>query len=327
MHFVCPACKGSLTCDLTSFTCGACRLEFPVIAGIPDFRLKADPYIGIAADREKGEHLRAAALGRSFEDMVRYYYSITPEDPADLAPLRIAHALAEVPMAQFVLQDAKLLPAPRRAGALLDIGCSTAALLVAASGGFETLVGVDVAFRWLVIGQVRLREVGVEATLVCANAEALPFRDDAFGLVTATDLLEHAGDAESAVRESHRVLATGGTTYWSTNNRYALLPEPHVALWGVGYVPRRWQRAYVARRRPDLHPYHVRLRSAGELQRLFAASRFQASQVAAAPLCAPHLSGRALPSALAVYNRLRTLPGVAFAAKWLGPRLTIRARK
>ena len=305
--------------------CDACQREFPIVAGIPDFRLNPDPYIAIQEDREKGERLRIAGQGRSFEDLVRYYYSITPDHPADLARRRIRHALAEVEIAQSVLREADLLPA-RRAGALLDVGCSTAALLVAASGGFESLVGVDVAFRWLVVGQVRLREARIEAALVCANAEALPFPERAFQALTATDLIEHASDPAAAVREAHRVLATGGTTLWTTNNRYAPLAEPHVGVWGVGYLPRTWQARYVARRRRDVRPYVVRLKSAGEIDRLFAGGGFARRTVEAAALFAPQRP-RSLQSLLEVYNRLRKVPVFAAAARWLGPRVSVRAWK
>jgi hypothetical protein len=37
-----------------------------------------------------------------------------------------------------------------------------------------TPVGVDVALRWLMVGQKRLQEAGVSATLVCASARHLP---------------------------------------------------------------------------------------------------------------------------------------------------------
>ena len=53
MEFVCARCKG----ELNGYRCEACSLEFPVLCGIPDFRLFADPYIGIAEDRAKGAAL------------------------------------------------------------------------------------------------------------------------------------------------------------------------------------------------------------------------------------------------------------------------------
>jgi ubiquinone/menaquinone biosynthesis C-methylase UbiE len=288
-----------------------------VIHGIPDFRLSPDPYIGIEEDRRKAAHLFEAAQGRSFRDMLDYYYSITKEDPGDLAKLWTAHALVETEIGAFLLREAGF----ENGSSLLDIGCSTGGLLVAAKSRFGALVGVDVALRWLMIGAVRLREAGVRADLVCANAEALPFPEASFDTITCIDTLEHLRDTPTAMREAHRVASSGANVLWTTNNRYALLPEPHVHLWGVGWIPRRWQPAYVARRRGDLHRYQIQMPSAGELDRLVRTAGFETRGSGAAPLFAPHRPG--LRQAIDFYNRIRRAPLV----KAVAPRLWITARK
>jgi SAM-dependent methyltransferase len=301
MEFVCPQCKG----ELVSYRCSACSLEFPVICGIPDFRLFADPYIGIAEDRAKGEALEAATRGMSFAEAVRYYYSITPDDPSDLAELWTARALAEVEIARAVLAFGV-------AGPVLDVGCSTGAVLIAAGGG----VGVDIAFRWLVLGRLRLREAGVSGELVCANAEHLPFPSSMGLRVVSFDTLEHLRDAPLALREMRRV---GDSLLLTSNNRWAPLPEPHVHLWGVGWLPQAWQAGYVAWRRGDLHPYRICLRSATEGERMGRRAGWMGARAEAAPLFAPQLGGMA-NSLLGVYRSLRRWPGM----RWIGPRWMLR---
>jgi ubiquinone/menaquinone biosynthesis C-methylase UbiE/uncharacterized protein YbaR (Trm112 family) len=327
MLFVCPACKGPLAEPGDSFSCTRCARLFPIVAGIPDFRLAPDPYIGIEDDRAKGLRLREASRSRTFDALVRYYYSITPDHPADLAERRVRHARAEVDIARTLLSEAGLLTRSPHRGALLDTGCSTGALLVAAADAFDTLIGVDVAFRWLILGQGRLREAGVHATLVCANAESLPFPDGAADAITATDLLEHVRDAPVAVREAHRVLSDAGITLWTTNNRFAPVAEPHVHLWGVGYVPRRWQRRFVAWRRSDLRSYEVCLRSRSEIRRLFRAAGFSAAAIEAAPLVGTGHQLHFVRVALQTFNRIRRWPVVAAFLEHIGPRLAIRAVK
>jgi uncharacterized protein YbaR (Trm112 family) len=95
MRLVCPQCRGSVRKDAEAYFCAACSRVYPEICGIPDFRLFPDPYIDISADREKARHLAAATTGMSFEQAVRYYYSITPDDPADLAEVWTARAVSE----------------------------------------------------------------------------------------------------------------------------------------------------------------------------------------------------------------------------------------
>ena len=328
LRFVCPRCKGPLMSDPHGFACAACPAGYPVVCGIPDFRLHPDPYIGIEDDRRKGEHLSREGATRTFADLVRYYYAITPDDPPDLAERWTAHALAEVSLADGLLRATRIVPpANDPPGPLLDLGCSTSGLLVAAAGSYRPLVGVDVAFRWLVVGQARLREAGVPATLVCANAEHLPFDDEQFQVVTATDLVEHARDTRAVLQEAYRVSTTGGVTLCTSNNRFWLGLEPNVRLWGVGLLPRRWQARWVALRRGDLHPYRVAAPSARELRTAFRDARYRAVVVEPAHLLAPHVRSPLLHGALAVYNALRTIQPLRALLTCIGPRLQALGRR
>ena len=326
--FVCPRCKGPLASTAQKHACSQCAREYPVICGIPDFRLEPDPYISIDDDRGKGEVLAHEGERRRFEDVLRHYYAVTPEDPPDLAARWIAHSLEGVAIAESLLRDSRVGPGSGRGSeALLDVGCSTGALLIAARQSYPVLVGVDVAFRWLVVGQVRLRDAGVQATLVCANAEHLPFPDGSFQAVTCTDTLEHVHDARLTVGEISRVSSARSAVVCTANNRYAPLPEPNIHLWGIGYLPRSWQAAYVAARRDDLHRYRVCLRSARELARLFRAAGYRNIRVEPAPLSAPHGKNRALQRCIALYNVLRTQPLIRQVLTMAGPRLRVTAER
>lgn len=321
--FVCPACRGPLVASATAYECRPCRNRYPIVCGIPDFRLAPDPYIGMAEDRRKAERLIEESPHRTFEQLLRHYYAVTPEDPPDLAERWTARALAEVEIASGLAAAARWsAPAGAR---LLDVGCSTGALLVALAARHPDGTGVDVALRWLAIGRVRLREARIEATLVCANAEHLPFPDGAFGVLTCLDTLEHLSDAAAAMREAHRVSATGAPLWCTANNRLAPLPEPNIHLWGVGYLPRRWQARYVRWRRRDLHPYRIRLLTAGDLEARARDAGYEGVTVGPAPIVAPHASP-AMRRALRLYERLRTKPITASLLKALGPRLLLTAR-
>ncbi len=325
MELVCPRCRGGLKTEPDVYVCGPCGRRYPVLCGIADFRLRRDPYIGIEEDRAKGERLWESAQRMRFEELLRHYYDITAEDPPDLAAHWIPHSLAEPEIAALALRESGLAAG---AGELLDIGCSTGGMLVAAAGrhGWRA-TGVDVAFRWQVVGRARLRDAGVEARLVCANAEWLPFADESFDAVTAQDALEHVNEPLLAAREGRRVSKAGARALWTTNNRYAPLPEPHLHLWGVGYVPRAWQARYVGMWRRDTHPYSIRMRSGREIRRMFREAGYAEARVTPAPLFAPHWPEGAGQKALALYNRLRLKPGVRQMLAAIGPRYWVEASR
>ncbi len=322
VRFVCPACRGELDATASAYACRPCGRTYPIVCGIPDFRLAPDPYIGIEEDRRKAERLFNVGAGLTFEQLLRHYYAVTPDDPGDLAERWIAHALAEVDIASGLAAGANW--APQATASLLDIGCSTGALLIALSDRHPERTGVDVALRWLAVGHIRLREAGIDAALVCANAESLPFPDRSFGAVTCVDTLEHVRDARAAMREAHRVSSPGAPLLCTANNRLAPVPEPNIHLWGVGYLPRRWQPEYVRWRRRDLNRYQIRLMTPGELRAVAVSAGYQNAVVEPAPLVAPHV-GPAFRRALRLYGRLRRMPVTGSLLKALGPRLLLRA--
>ena len=324
MRFVCSRCRGELTQKNDAYHCAACSRVFPVIAGIPDFRLEPDPYIGVDEDRAKGLALLKVGRERGFQGLLEYYYAVTPEDPADLAKYWKRRALAEVEIAHAILQEHQLQSGE---GLLLDVGCSTGGILAAAARPGRTVIGVDVAFRWLCVGSIRLQELGISATLVCANAEALPFPDGLFYTVTAIDLIEHTRNQARALQEGYRVCRPGGTALWIMNNRYAPLPDPQVHLWGVGLLLQRWQAAYVRFRRPDLHTYQVLMLSARTLRKLGLLAGYSEARVRPALLYAPHLQSVGAQWALSAYNRLARTPGFREFLRVVGPKVALRAVK
>jgi demethylmenaquinone methyltransferase/2-methoxy-6-polyprenyl-1,4-benzoquinol methylase len=74
------------------------------------------------------------------------------------------------------------------------------------------VVGVDVGLRWLVVGKRRLADAGLDFPLICACAEALPFRDQDYDVVLSESTLENLQDQNLALKECLRVLQPGG--FW-----------------------------------------------------------------------------------------------------------------
>ena len=105
-----------------------------------------------------------------------------------------------------------LLPVFRRLGvslsgkSVLDLGCGTGGMCEIWGECGAAVVGADLDAHPL---------EGAGGPAVAADVAALPFRDGAFDLVVAHDLLEHVADLSGALRETARVLGPGGVAFVS----------------------------------------------------------------------------------------------------------------
>lgn len=110
---------------------------------------------------------------------------------------------------------------PRDARSLLDVGCNAGDLLadVRQTMPWIELAGVEVNERALALARARLPGVDIHAT----GAEALPFPDGRFDVVTCIEVLEHvpAQHRRAVLAEIHRVLCPRGLL---------LLRVPHAGM-------------------------------------------------------------------------------------------------
>ena len=247
-EFCCPTCKGALSFQESEYACSACSKKYPVILGIPDFRVFPDPYIDFADDHKKAGHLAEQYHTLDFMGLVRLYWKMTPEVSEDRAErfIRRTAALTEkgaecLSLIESLAETEKL----RGFNRVLEIGCGTGGFLVAAKRKYDHVVGADIAFRWLVVARKRLEELKMNVPLVCCCAEYLPFPGTRFDIILAEDVLEHVRSQESTLAECRRVMTKQGMLFLATPNRFSLTPEPHVRVWGVGFLPRRWMNGYV----------------------------------------------------------------------------------
>ncbi len=102
---------------------------------------------------------------------------------------------------------------------ILDVGCGTGANLKLL-GQFGDAQGVDVSSDAVAFCRAR----GLDKVRL-SPAEALPYENNEFDLVTALDVVEHMDDDVAGLREMHRVLRPGG--------RVLLFVPTFMFLWGV----------------------------------------------------------------------------------------------
>ena len=326
--YVCPACRVALVHHPGAdehYECTACRRRYPVVIGIPDFRLRPDPWIDLEADRAKGMALEAETVDADFETTVRAYWARTPGTPREYAERFTRFVVGAEPRAAEWLDHVE--PTSVAKGWWLDVGCGTADMVLAGLRRGQRMVGIDIAFRWLVVARRRLQRAGMSAPLVCCNGEHLPFPDRSFARVVSLGTLEHCLDANELVAEAARVLEPSGWMHLRTVNRFSLLAEPHVGVWGVGYVPRRWADRYVRWRSGQRYEHHRPL-SPRELRRaLRRAGLVDVRLGAAQMLSADRDRLGALGAAASLYDVARTTPLVGTALGWGAPLLEAEARR
>lgn len=278
----CPRCRREVEQVSEAWRCTACHHEYPIVLGIPDFRLYEDPLIPLEDDYRKGEKLERAAEHLTFAELVRHYWTLPtyPPTPADVSAHSIHHVVTD---AARIAGYAGLLGTGR---SLLDLGCGAGTLARAMRAQFAVTVGADVGFRWLVVARRGFEEAGLRPNLICCCADHLPFADGVFDTVASVSLLEHVPDAGAVIRECARTMAQSGRVFVWTTNRYSLAPEPHVRIWGVGFLPRRWMPAYVRWRR-GLAYEKKHLLSRGELARALGDAGLSVRQFAMPVVTAP----------------------------------------
>jgi ubiquinone/menaquinone biosynthesis C-methylase UbiE/uncharacterized protein YbaR (Trm112 family) len=319
IDYCCPRCKGTVSSQPETYICATCDAQYPVVLGIPDFRVFPDPYIGIAEDHRKAERIAARAAHTDFRGVVEYYWSITPSEPPEMARRFTAHALAGADRGRHLLAAQPRVRVERETHTL-DLGTRSGGLLLALAEGSDHAIGIDIALRWLIIARKRLEEAGRVAQLVCCCAEFLPFRESAFDLVVAENLLEHTAQQQRCIAEAHRVLKPGGVFFSTTWNRLAAAPEPHVRLWGVGWLPLGLARRYVKLRK-GVNYDHVRLLSAFQLARMVRRTPFRQCTIELPAFSPAELANvsSAQRLALGLYHRIKDWPLFRGLLRIFGP--------
>ncbi len=111
----------------------------------------------------------------------------------------------------------------QRGRKVLDVGCGTGVDLVrfARAGAFVT--GVDIAPAALELARRNFEIQRLDAELLVADGESLPFGDAGFDLVFAHGVVQYTTNPRALVEECRRVLKPGGQAIFQVYNRISWL--------------------------------------------------------------------------------------------------------
>lgn len=145
-----------------------------------------------------------------------------PDGPA--IPYRLLAALLPGQRARWDYESF-FLPF-RPGGRLLEVGCGGGAMLKAVSDRGWRVVGVDFDPKAV----ANAHEKGLDVR--CGSLEQQAFQDGSFDAVVMNHVIEHVPDPARLLRESHRVLAPGGSLIAVT---------PNAAGWGHRIFGADWR--------------------------------------------------------------------------------------
>jgi len=263
----CPVCRGRLAVEVKDarLSCVRCGTPFEVFAGIPDLRVARPSWVNVEADRQAALQLDRDTRAMSLEAVVRRVFARQAQRTDAEVDDRVRQVLASPGRLRRQLQGwlrhVALTPG------YVDVGCGPGLLLAASADHGVMGLGIDASLEWLVIARRMIEAHGGRATLCAALCEALPLPDGSAPAIASLDVIEHCADQRRHLREVDRIAAPSAPLALSTPNRFSVAAEPHVGVWGVGWLPARWQRRYVRMRSGKSYDF-VRLLSARGLKRL-----------------------------------------------------------
>lgn len=264
-YLCCPNCKKEMVLKKDeSFRCPSCNQTYPVICGIPDFRLFPPPYIDIENDIKMARILDSKFDALDYESLIRFRMKLekeqSPTYPDDLLEAHMQFRLSDrekTGMFLNLLEGVKLQGNQGRNFGL-DIGSGTGAGLLAISNRCDISVGVDILLTDIIIAKKLLQSEGIKNFFIaCSCAESLPFKDNTFSFAISRDVIEHVNKQISYLSEATRILKKGASFVFNSPNRFMLGLEPHVKLKRVGFLPRKLQRLYVKIRKNEMYLEHL----------------------------------------------------------------------
>ena len=237
--YVCPACRSSVAREEDAYACAACRRRYPIQLGIPDFRLGSDPWLSIEDDRAKGQTLDAQTRNSTLRETVEAYWAMTPTTSPERARRFTEHVLGAEARSRAWLAVARTRPP----GPFCPL--DRPGLWHCRSGrprGFAYGRGRGRGYRLSLAGgrtkaSARSTHRQRHAGLRRCGCHAVRRRGRGASAVAGAARTQRSdGRRDQGSRTRARLARRAAVAYV---NRYSILSEPHVAVWGVGFLPAR----------------------------------------------------------------------------------------
>ena len=257
MIYQCPKCKSDNLRHLSKlYECMNCHAQYNIVEDIPDFRVFRDNIYSNPVTEAKG----VAALlenysSKSVEDLLEIECEVTKyKNENNYTALKLINQNIQSVINNLItgrgltlyLDHFGIKKEALADEVTLDIGCGFCSNTIQLAKYCKNIIATDISMTELIIAKKILQQQGINnVALVCACAEALPFSNNQFGYMFASEVIEHVQDQGRFLYETHRILRDEGSFIFTSPNRFFIGKEPHVNIAFVGFMPRRLMRLYV----------------------------------------------------------------------------------
>lgn len=268
--FACPRCGAERFQESTArVVCEGCRIPFPAIRGIIDFRDAArdtTAAFSIADDRALAAQLsdvfESATTFNELHDVYRILtekrrlgLTLTGDDvkklladgsvlPRRLSPDQLGHGRAILEKIPQYISETPLDMPPN--GVALENGCGLGLFIDGFARHFKRLVVLDFSLCYLLLAKKIAEERNLDnVSLVCASVERLPMKSGTFDFVHSNNVIEHISNQPALFSEAKRVLKPGGLFFVLSPNRFSSYYEPHFRLPFFGFIPKPIRRMII----------------------------------------------------------------------------------
>lgn len=150
-----------------------------------------------------------------------------------------------------------LLQYKKRQGKVLDYGCGVGFNIYYYAKFFPDVIGIDNDKRSVEIARKQLKKLKCNKRVLHYDGKKLPFKENSFDIVSASDVWEHVENPRLMLKEIYRVLKPSGILFIHNPNKLWPL-ETHYKLPFLSYLPASIANWYVriagrADRYDDIH--------------------------------------------------------------------------
>ncbi len=116
---------------------------------------------------------------------------------------------------------------------VLEVGCGVGSDLIRFAEAGAIVTGIDLSPRSVFLAQERLHLYKYNGVVIEADAENIPYKDDAFDFVYSMGVLHHTPNIEKAISEIYRVTKSGGKICAMLYHRNSIVALQMYLLFGL----------------------------------------------------------------------------------------------